>query len=131
MEWSGMSISETPGIAGIEPDRLVEITASACNVIDSAILRMRADEEAMSVSWSVLRRDLADRVLLLARDGYIASDSVTEALGSEFAEGPLLEAGLRLGWLERPERGQPGQFAETDLGQGTLDAIKHCLGDEP
>lgn len=112
---------------GVEADALVEDAASACTKLDGAIVSLHSDIQQMTVAWSALRQSIADNVVILARNGYIATDSVTEALGDEFAYGPLQEAAVRRGWLVVPVRGEAGRMVETEHGEGVLDAINHCL----
>lgn len=125
------SLPNLPGTVGIEPDRLAENTARAVNLVDEMLLRARDEEQKLAIAWASLRRDLAEQVVALAREGYIASASVTEALDGEFAAEELHGAGVRLGWFSQPSRGDttPAAETETDAGQGTWDAIRHCLGE--
>lgn len=116
-----------PSSAGVAatPQRVEHISA-VCLQIDDAVIRARATADSLNVAWSTLRRDLADLVIVLARDGYVLSDSVREALGGAFAEQPLFEAAVRMGWLEQPDRGDLSH-KETRAGIGVVEDIDRCV----
>lgn len=85
-----------------------------CIEMDETVRGLRAYADGMNQRWSAMRRILADsivqEIVFGERRGLHPDERA--ALDNEFAEGVLLEAGVRLGFLV----GEDGVMRETKRG---------------
>jgi len=108
----------------------IDEAASLVVALDTLHLELQSSLTQTTQLWSRQQRDLADRVLriLLDTPDYKPSPLVIQALGSSFADGPILSAGLRAGLLVSGTGDDArGSMRENPEGSGLIDRIKQAF----